>query len=148
MIAADREVVIAQLKQSAAELRMRELNFYTNNFQALGTTAALLAGFAFTGVSSGFDTMPQRTVDPKTGELVLFQFEIGFIYSVFCCLAMVCNLSCVCMCTFVYIVGPGTSTAFSKFPYTPNMHCEICLLTAISRPGAARTCWFDEGSCR
>jgi hypothetical protein len=35
LIAADRQLIISQLKQSAVQLREKELRFYTGNFQVL-----------------------------------------------------------------------------------------------------------------
>ena len=35
---------------SCAQIEERELNYYTNNALTVGTQAALLAGFAFTGI--------------------------------------------------------------------------------------------------
>lgn len=41
MIAADKEALQSQLKQSALLIRSKELSFFINNFQALGTQSAV-----------------------------------------------------------------------------------------------------------
>jgi hypothetical protein len=41
MIAADKEALQSELKQSALLIRSKELTFFTNNFQSLGTQAAV-----------------------------------------------------------------------------------------------------------
>ena len=52
MIAADKEALQSQLKQRALQIRSKELQFFTNNFESVGTQSALLAGFAFQALTS------------------------------------------------------------------------------------------------
>ena len=52
MIAADKEALQSQLKQRALQIRSKELDFFTDNFQSVGTQSALLAGFAFQALTS------------------------------------------------------------------------------------------------
>eukprot|EP01041_Mallomonas_annulata_P004976 gene4976-9948_t len=48
MLAADRLLLETNLRQRAIKLREKELNLFTNNFSALGTQSAVLAGFTTT----------------------------------------------------------------------------------------------------
>ena len=48
MLAADRQLLETNLRQRAIKLREKELNLFTSNFSALGTQAAVLAGFTTT----------------------------------------------------------------------------------------------------
>ena len=48
MLAADRSLLEVNLRQSAIKLREKELNLYVENFSAMATQAAVLAGFTTT----------------------------------------------------------------------------------------------------
>lgn len=48
MLAADRSLLEVNLRQSAIKLREKELNLYVENYSAMGTQAAVLAGFTTT----------------------------------------------------------------------------------------------------
>ena len=48
MLAADKLLLQSQIKQTAVELREKELKLHYENFNAVGTQAAVLAGFAMT----------------------------------------------------------------------------------------------------
>ena len=50
MIAADKKALAADVQQQVLRIREREINLYSNNLNALGTQAALVAGFAFAGL--------------------------------------------------------------------------------------------------
>ena len=48
MLAADRSLLEVNLRQSAIKLKEKELNLYMENFGAMATQAAVLAGFTTT----------------------------------------------------------------------------------------------------
>ena len=48
MLAADKLLLQSNLKQRATQLREKELNLFNDNFNAVGTQSAVLAGFAMT----------------------------------------------------------------------------------------------------
>ena len=48
MLAADKLLLQSNVKQRAIQLREKELNLFNDNFNAVGTQSAVLAGFAMT----------------------------------------------------------------------------------------------------
>lgn len=48
MLAADKLLMQSNLKQKTIELREKELNLFNSNFGAVGTQAAIMAGFTLT----------------------------------------------------------------------------------------------------
>ena len=51
MLAADKLLLHANIKQSAVQLKEKELSLHHENFTAVGTQAAVLAGFALTALA-------------------------------------------------------------------------------------------------
>ncbi|EOD15387.1 hypothetical protein EMIHUDRAFT_436817 [Emiliania huxleyi CCMP1516] len=51
MLYADKRALETNLKVNLLAIREKELNYYTQNCQAVGTQAALLAGFAYSGLT-------------------------------------------------------------------------------------------------
>jgi hypothetical protein len=51
MLYADKRALETNLKVSLLQIREKELNFYTQNCLAVGTQSALLAGFAYAGLT-------------------------------------------------------------------------------------------------
>ena len=51
MLYADKRALQTNLKVNLLAIRERELVFYTNNSLAIGTQAAMFAGFAFAGLT-------------------------------------------------------------------------------------------------
>ena len=51
MLFADKRALETNLKVSLLAIREKELNFYTTNCLAVGTQSALLAGFAYSGLT-------------------------------------------------------------------------------------------------
>ena len=47
MLAADKDKLVAALKQHALQLRHKELNYYVERYSNITTQASILAGFAF-----------------------------------------------------------------------------------------------------
>ena len=50
MLAADKDRLIASVKQNALQLRHKELDYYIERYSNLATQASILAGFAFDGL--------------------------------------------------------------------------------------------------
>ena len=59
MLYADKAALETSLKVQLLEIREKELNFYTNNCQNIGTQAAMLAGFAFAGMMQPLPDEPE-----------------------------------------------------------------------------------------
>tara|TARA_B100000524_G_C23515709_1_gene322267 strand:- start:362 stop:574 length:213 start_codon:yes stop_codon:yes gene_type:complete len=51
MLYADKNALRTQLKVNMLRIRERELQYYTNNCLSISTSAALLAGFAWYGLT-------------------------------------------------------------------------------------------------
>jgi len=94
MLYADKAVLKSTIKQSAIQLREKELTLFTENFAAIGTQAALLAGFALTALAE-FQVPPEGNRLCKAGFylLVITTFSSA--------------LHCVCNTTFISVWGPG-----------------------------------------
>ena len=59
MLYADKKALETNLKVDLLSIRERELNFYTANCQAIGTQAAMFAGFAFAGLMQPLPPEPE-----------------------------------------------------------------------------------------
>lgn len=94
MLFADKAVLKSTIRQSATQLREKELTLFTENFAAIGTQAALLAGFALTSLAE-FNVPPDGNRFCKSAfyMLVIMTFASA--------------LFCVCNTTFVSVWGPG-----------------------------------------
>jgi hypothetical protein len=94
MLAADRLLLETNMKQRAIQLREKELNLFVENFSAVGTQAAVMAGFTTTCL---IEISIPETVHfiPKT---LLHFFAIFSICT---------NLTCVSLSTIVSVWGSG-----------------------------------------
>ena len=95
MIEAEKELIRAKLKQNTLLVRDKELSYFTRNFENLGTQAALLGGFAFSGLTNQYNTTAGCSP------------WISVWFHVFASAAMICNLLCVCSFTCITMFGPG-----------------------------------------
>lgn len=94
MLAADRSLLEVNLRQSAIKLREKELNLYTENFGAMATQAAVLAGFTTTCIIE--ITLPENCSEIAKGMLHL------------CGIISICaNIACVSLATITTIWGTG-----------------------------------------
>ena len=93
MIAADREQIVARLKRDEVQLYLEMLNFYTNSFQALGTTVAVVSAFGFSILANNL---------PESSPFLPFA-----LFQVTTVLSMFAAVWCVYTCCLVYIAGPG-----------------------------------------
>jgi len=94
MLFADKRALETNLKVSLLAIREKELNFYTTNCLAVGTQSALLAGFAYSGLTQ-----------------VAFPHEapylIKLLYMLTTTTAMGFELIAVMNTTLLSMVGPG-----------------------------------------
>lgn len=96
MIAADRNMLKASLTRGILEIQLNLVNLYTSNLNAIATQAALVAGFAFTGIAE--TTYPGHGVVPLT---------LGYFYYFFDTLCLVSGLFAVSQATIVTLYGPA-----------------------------------------
>lgn len=94
MLAADRSLLEINLRQSAIKLREKELNLYTENFSAMATQAAVLAGFTTT-------CMIEISIPEETNVFAVHFLHISAIVSI------CANITCVSFSTIVSIWGSG-----------------------------------------
>ena len=92
MLAADKLLLQSRMKQSALTLRQKELQLFIDNYNAIGTQAALLAGFALTSLA-------EFNVPDDSNKFWRASFYILVI------LTFASALHCVCNSTFVSVVG-------------------------------------------
>ena len=94
MLAADRSLLEVNLRQSAIKLREKELNLYTENFSAMATQAAVLAGFTTT-------CLIEITVPAETSYFARNCLYVSAITSI------CSNITCVSLSTITIIWGTG-----------------------------------------
>jgi uncharacterized PurR-regulated membrane protein YhhQ (DUF165 family) len=92
MLAADRSLLEVNLRQSAIKLREKELKLYTENFSAMATQAAVLAGFTTT-------CMIEISLPVDTNLLFVHFLHLSAIVSI------CANITCVSFSTIVSIWG-------------------------------------------
>ena len=94
MLYADKNALRTNLKVNLLRIRERELNFYTNNCLSISTQAALLAGFAWYGLT-------EVPFDEDANEIV------QMVYLVVTTLIMGLEMLTVVNATLCAILGPG-----------------------------------------
>ena len=94
MLFADKNALRTQLKVNMLRIRERELTYYTNNCLAISTSSALLAGFAWYGLTEvPFDSNSDAAI--QTMYLVVTTLIMGL------------ELLTVVNATLCAILGPG-----------------------------------------
>ena len=93
MLAADKLLLQSNVKQRSIALREKELKLFNSNFSAVGTQAAIMAGFTLTSFVE-IDLPPEKHI-PKA-------MLHGFVT-----LSICVNFICVAMVTFVTVWGGG-----------------------------------------
>ena len=95
MIAADKNLLQATLTQGVLQIQTSLIDLYTKNLNSIGTLAALVAGFAYTGVAEAdySDTYPGDV-------LVYFYYFFDIV-----CLSM--GVFCISQATIVTMYGPS-----------------------------------------
>lgn len=94
MLAADRSLLEVNMRQSAIKLREKELNLYTDNFSAMATQAAVMAGFTTT-------CMIEISIPPDVNLFAKYFLHVSSIISI------CANLTCVSLSTITSIWGSG-----------------------------------------
>jgi hypothetical protein len=96
MIVADRNMLKASLAKGVLEIQLTLIQLYTSNLNAIGTQAALVAGFAFTGIA--------ETMYPQ-GDWIDGILE--YFYYFFITTTLVSGLFAVSQSTIVTLYGPA-----------------------------------------
>lgn len=94
MLAADKLLLQSSIRQNSIALKEKEFNLHHGNFNAVGTQAAVLAGFTVTAFIE-FDC------PPDTNRLIKFAYYIASIVS------LAANILCVANTTFLSVWGTG-----------------------------------------
>ena len=94
MLAADKLLLQSNLKQRTIQLREKELNLFNDNFAAVGTQAAVLAGFTIT-------CLIEITIPNNPNYVVKSMLHIYAVVSI------CANLLCVTLATMVSVWGSG-----------------------------------------
>mmetsp|Transcript_24630 Transcript_24630/g.41067 ORF Transcript_24630/g.41067 Transcript_24630/m.41067 type:complete len:224 (-) Transcript_24630:173-844(-) len=94
MLAADRSLLEVNLRQQAIKLREKELNLYSENFSAMATQAAVLAGFTTTCII-------EINIPPEANE------TMKALLHVFGIISICANITCVSLSTITIIWGSG-----------------------------------------
>ena len=94
MLYADKRALETNLKVNLLAIREKELNYYTQNCLAINTQAALLAGFAYSGLT--------QVAIPLDSEYVL-----KLLYLLVTSTAMCLELIAVMSTTLLSMMGPG-----------------------------------------
>ena len=94
MLYADKRALETNLKVNLLAIREKELNYYAQNCLAVGTQAALLAGFAYSGLT--------QVAIPNDAEYVL---KLGYL--IVTSTAMCLELIAVMSTTLLSMMGPG-----------------------------------------
>lgn len=94
MLAADRSLLEINLKQSAIKLREKELNLYSNNYEAMATTAAVFSGFTTT-------CLIELEIPIDTSIYAIYFLHLSAIISI------CSSVTCVSLATITSIWGSG-----------------------------------------
>mmetsp|Transcript_26389 Transcript_26389/g.36452 ORF Transcript_26389/g.36452 Transcript_26389/m.36452 type:complete len:217 (-) Transcript_26389:254-904(-) len=92
MLAADKLLLQSNLKRNATELKEKEFRLHHDNFAAVGTQAAVLAGFAVAA-------LVELDVPPHTSPILQFFFFVSVVIS------LAANMQCVASTTCVSVWG-------------------------------------------
>eukprot|EP01043_Picozoa_sp_COSAG02_P011629 COSAG02_NODE_431_length_22447_cov_7.487202_15_plen_149_part_00 len=112
MLAADKLLLQSQIKQNAVQLREKELKLHYENFNAVGTQAAVLAGFAMTALAEvtvppSCHTLPEnsplREYTNDSPQCTSIWLKGSFYTLVLICMAA--QIHCVCNTTFITVWG-------------------------------------------
>ena len=105
MLLADKLDLQNKLKLNMLQIEERELNYYTTNAMTVGTQAALLAGFAFTGViEAPWDYLSDNNVADWVIAMCVCSTLFGMLFQV---LAIVKSVQ-------ISILGPGLALRGSE----------------------------------
>ena len=142
MLAADKLLLQSQIKQKAVSLREKELSLHYENFNAVGTQAAVLAGFAMTALAE-VDVPPSCHTLPENSPLREYtndspQCTSIWLKGAFYMLVLLCmaaQIHCVCNTTFITVWGGALHASCSLHSLAAPHLC-----TRTCRRGAG-TAW-------
>ena len=97
MIAANKKLLKANLTQGVLGIQTNLINLYTSNLSAVATQAALIAGFAFSAVTTQY-------ADPSN--LSLAAEALSYFYYFFFTICFVSALFVLAQATVVVTFGP------------------------------------------
>ena len=86
---------VANVLKQQVEVRRLELDWYSTNYSSFTGQAAMLAGFAFSQLTT---PMPEDHPPP---------FMLEFVYMILTCTCIGLSLSVILICTFLSVWGPG-----------------------------------------
>ena len=96
MLAADKDRLIASAKQTALQLRHKELDYYIERYSNLATQASIIAGFAF-------DSLVELEIQPPPIGPAHAKWVEAFYYTAgSCCMAFALYTLCVASFAIVY----------------------------------------------
>tara|TARA_B110001452_G_C15169735_1_gene406560 strand:+ start:191 stop:1015 length:825 start_codon:yes stop_codon:yes gene_type:complete len=95
MLAADKDRLVAGLKQHALHLRQKELEYYVERYSNITTQASILAGFAFDSLVE-LD-IPEKWMTERSG--------VCTVYYIAASLTMAFALYTVCVASFATVYG-------------------------------------------
>lgn len=104
MLLANKAATVSELTVTFLEVRAKELDYYTSNYNAISTMASLIAGFAFSALTI---PIPDTTEDPHVF------LRLTSLVSTAC--AMGFELIAVTIATFCTMFGPGMHTTTLTF---------------------------------
>eukprot|EP00743_Colponemidia_sp_Colp-15_P005404 GILK01005809.1.p1 GENE.GILK01005809.1~~GILK01005809.1.p1 ORF type:complete len:218 (+),score=17.39 GILK01005809.1:67-720(+) len=105
MLLANKAATVSELTVTFLEVRAKELDYYTSNYNAISTMASLIAGFAFSALTI---PIPDTTEDPHVF------LRLTSLVSTAC--AMGFELIAVTIATFCTMFGPGLALRGSQGP--------------------------------
>jgi len=129
MLAADKLLLQSNVKQRAIQLREKELNLFNDNFNAVGTQSAVLAGFAMTSFAE--IDLPHNAFYAQKACLHLFVT-----------ISICANLMCTASTTFVSVWGSGKALRGkdgSMDKAVDGMHAERAFIFACFGVGLITT---------
>jgi hypothetical protein len=94
MLAADRMLLESNMRQRAIQLREKEINLFTENFTAVGTQAAVLAGFTTT-------CFIEISIPEDSHVILVSLLHLSAIFTI------CANIICVSLSTIVSVWGSG-----------------------------------------
>jgi len=98
MLAADKDRLIASAKQTALQLRHKELDYYIERYSNLATQSSILAGFAFDGL------VELEVPNPTDFCLHHAAWVVPVFYTAGSC-TMACALYTLCVSSFAIVYG-------------------------------------------
>lgn len=114
MLQLQKNSLVANVAKEQVEIRQMEVDWYCNNYSTITGQAAMLAGFAFTQLTT---PMPENHETP---------LALEFAYLFFTCTAVGLELNAIILSTFLSVWGP--SLALRGKAGTKDLHVAVGVL--------------------